>query len=542
MKTSDLRMAFSRFAPGFRMVSGFLCLLAILAPDSVLAGGRVVEQDGDRDGRIDQIAHLNDAGDLVLLEIDTDQDGRTDTLQRYRNGEVVQIERDTDGNPGMDERDYRFQGRLVKREKLNPKGRTAAVMTFDDRERIEEWRRDTTGDGRLDTTASYKAGMLQQMILDTDGDGRPNTRRRYRKGRIHIEEQEFDRGGGPAVVIEFADGEPVTERQDSNGDGTFDILIQWKKGDPVSREEDTDHDGQMDRFTEFDDRGRPVLMRESAGTAGEPVRISRYQNGSLMTVEEISPDRSVLTRFREDEPVDQEVDEDRDGRPEQTIVFDQGTIQKEAFDTNRDGQPDTWRYYEAGLLIRTEEDRNHDGTADAERIYRGRALVRSNLDEDGDGYFETTVRADSSASGRVMEIADSRGRLLERREFSDEVLRKKQVFDAGTGLPVLVEEYGPEGRILLSREAENGSRALNLTWRYGADESAVLAEKDTDGDGRTDLWYHYEGGRIIRVEEDRNRDGRPDLWEYYNSDQAVARREKDLDFDGTADIQERFRQ
>ncbi len=400
------------------IIYGLLCFVATIA--SASAGGRMVEQDTDRDGRVDQIAHLNDSDDLVLLEIDTDRDGRMDTRQHYQKGDGVRIERDT------------------------------------------------------------------------------------------------------------------------VGDGAFDILTRWKKGVPVSREEDTDHDGQMDRFTEFDDRGRPVLMRESGGPAGGPVRISRFKNGTLVTVEEIFPDRSVLTRFREDQPEIQEVDEDRDGRPERTIVFDQGAIQKETFDTNRDNRPDTWRYYEAGLLTRIEQDRDHDGTADAERIYRDGSLVRSNLDEDGDGYFETTVREDHSASGRVMEMTDSQGRLLERREYADEVMRKKEVFDAGAGLAVLVEEYGPEGRIILSREAENGSTGLNLTWRYDADESAVLAEKDTDGDGRIDLWHHYEDGRIIRVEEDRNRDGRPDLWEYYNSDQSVVRREKDLDFDGTADIQERF--
>ncbi|MFW5810191.1 MAG: hypothetical protein ACOCWY_01135, partial [Thermodesulfobacteriota bacterium] len=472
-----------------RIVYGLLCFVATVA--SASADGRVVEQDADRDGRIDQIAHLNDSGDLVLLEIDTDRDGRMDTRQHYQKGDVVRIERDTDDRPGMDERDYRAKGRLVKREKLNRKGRIAEVMTFDDREQIREWRRDTTGDGRPDTTSFYAAGELQEVTLDTDGDGRPNTRRRYRKGQIHLEERDFDSGGRPAVVTEFAEGEPVTEKQDSDGDGAFDILIRWKKGVPVAREEDTDHDGQMDRFTEFDDRGRPVLMRESGGAAGGPVRISRFQNGTLMTVEEIFPDRSVLTRFREDQPEIQEVDEDRDGRPEQTIVFDQGAIQKETFDTNRDGQPDTWRYYEAGVLTRIEQDRNHDGTADAALIYRDGVHVRSNLDEDGDGYFETTVREDHSASGRVMEITDSKGRLLERREYTDEVMRKKEVFDAGAGLPVLVEEYGPDGGIILSREAENGSTALNLTWRYDADESAVLAEKDTDGDGRIDLWHHY---------------------------------------------------
>jgi hypothetical protein len=103
-----------------------------------------------------------------------------------------------------------------------------------------------------------------------------------------------------------------------------------------------------------------------------------------------------------------------------------------------------------------------------------------------------------------------------------------------------VEEFGSNGRIVLSREAEKQGAGLNLTWHYDADENAILAEKDSDGDGRTDVWYYYEKDRITRVEEDRNRDGKPDLWETYDAAQVVVMRSEDLDFDGTVDIEKRF--
>jgi hypothetical protein len=38
------------------------------------------------------------------------------------------------------------------------------------------------------------------------------------------------------------------------------------------------------------------------------------------------------------------------------------------------------------------------------------------------------------------------------------------------------------------------------------------------------------------VQEDTNLDGKPDLWEAYDETQAIVKREKDLDFDGTPDF------
>jgi hypothetical protein len=42
------------------------------------------------------------------------------------------------------------------------------------------------------------------------------------------------------------------------------------------------------------------------------------------------------------------------------------------------------------------------------------------------------------------------------------------------------------------------------------------------------------------VEEDSNREGKADLWETYEGDEQMILRKKDLDFDGTADIEETF--
>jgi hypothetical protein len=49
-----------------------------------------------------------------------------------------------------------------------------------------------------------------------------------------------------------------------------------------------------------------------------------------------------------------------------------------------------------------------------------------------------------------------------------------------------------------------------------ANPTGKRIEKDSDGDGKPDLWFYYRDGRAYRIEEDVNRDGKPDLWEDYD--------------------------
>jgi len=81
---------------------------------------------------------------------------------------------------------------------------------------------------------------------------------------------------------------------------------------------------------------------------------------------------------------------------------------------------------------------------------------------------------------------------------------------------------------------------LNLTWFYDEAGDAVQAEKDSDGDGRTDTWFYYSKGHITKVEEDTNGDGKPDVWEEYDSSETLVRRLKDFNFDGKPDAEEKF--
>ncbi|MFO7713674.1 hypothetical protein [Desulfosarcina sp.] len=366
------------------------------------------------------------------------------------------------------------------------------------------------------------------------------TFRHYKNGELCRQECVDNGRTKPDIVTEFVEGQAVLEQRDTNGDGAFDLQVRMSKGKPISKEEDSNHDGRMDRFTAYDDRGRPLCVREFAANPNEPVKTTRFKEGELCSVEQTDNGRMVFTRFQNGKPVKQTIDENRDGRPEQTITYNQqGTVDSALSDTNRDGRIDSWQYYRRGALSRTQQDRNHDGKVDAKSEYDGGRQIRLIMDNDGDGHFETLTAFDTAEWTKVTDLVDTAGRRGQRLSYSGEVLRKKEVFDTATGRLVTFEKFDQAGKIVMSREAEDGTGAL-LTWRYDAEENAVAAEKDSDGDGLTDIWYHYENGRVKKVEEDRNKDGKPDLWETYDAAQVVVCQSEDLDFDGTADIERRY--
>jgi antitoxin component YwqK of YwqJK toxin-antitoxin module len=572
----------------FIIAFAVLLLLTLwVSPSPIHA--KKIEEDTDNDGQTDRIVHLAPSGDVVKLEADTNGDLKMDTFQYYERGAVQKIERDTDADGRIDERVLLANGKTTARHSLDVHGEIVGIFTFDGEQRPLEWRRDTIGDGRMDTVYRYEAGKPRLVTRDTTGDGRVNVWQRFRNEKpyeqtadlngdgqidqtIRFDEQgrsveshhDLDADGrletirhykngdlcrqegfmsgrkGPDVVIEFSEGQAVSEQRDTNGDDAFDVLVKMSKGKPISKEEDSNHDGRMERFTTYDERGRPLCLREFGANPDEPIKTTRFKAGELFSVEQIDNGRQVFTRFQNDKPVKQTIDENRDGRPEQTLSYDiQGRIDSAFSDTNRNGRIDSWQYYQQGVLHRTHQDRNHDGEVDAKSAYDGGRQVRQEMDNDGDGHFEIRTAFDTAEWTKVTELVDKTDRLWQRLSYSGEILRKKEIFDRATGRLVTLEEFDKSGKIVMSQEAENGTGAL-LTWRYDTEEKAVAAEKDSDGDGLADIWYHYENGRVTRVEEDRNKDGKPDLWETYDAAQAVVCQSEDLDFDGTADIERRY--
>jgi len=70
--------------------------------------------------------------------------------------------------------------------------------------------------------------------------------------------------------------------------------------------------------------------------------------------------------------------------------------------------------------------------------------------------------------------------------------------------------------------------------------SARLHTRDTNGDGRPDVWQYFDNrGSLVRVNRDTNFDGRSDVQEWYE-DGRLVRRETDRNFDDRVDLIDEF--
>jgi len=63
-----------------------------------------------------------------------------------------------------------------------------------------------------------------------------------------------------------------------------------------------------------------------------------------------------------------------------------------------------------------------------------------------------------------------------------------------------------------------------------------LLKYDSDGNGKTDIWCHMDGTRVVRIEVDENDDGKIDRWQYYDRDQRIEKVGSSTRMDGKEDI------
>ncbi|MBF5043985.1 hypothetical protein FGE12_16415 [Aggregicoccus sp. 17bor-14] len=114
------------------------------------------ELDINYDGTFDvtkeyDVSHPAEEGEVLVREqVDSDLNGRPDTVTVYEKGLVVRQERDLDGDGRPDVWVHYVGGRQTLTE------------------------RDTNGDGRADSWEYWKDGRVERIAEDKDGDGKPD--------------------------------------------------------------------------------------------------------------------------------------------------------------------------------------------------------------------------------------------------------------------------------------------------------------------------------------------------------------------------------
>ncbi|MGQ9671479.1 MAG: hypothetical protein ACUVWY_15185, partial [Desulfosoma sp.] len=139
-------------------------------------------------------------------------------------------------------------------------------------------------------------------------------------------------------------------------------------------------------------------------------------------------------------------------------------IDSASSESNCDDGVDSSQYYpQQGALHRGVQDRNHDCEMGAKSAYDGGRQVRLAMDNDGDGHFETRTASDTAEWTRVTEVVEKTNRLLQRLSYTEEVLRKKEIFYVATGLLVTLEEFNqgePMGNLRCCARGGTGKRRL----------------------------------------------------------------------------------
>nr|NJM03977.1 hypothetical protein [Desulfobacula sp.] len=444
-----------------KLIVRILFMLMMIPVSPALAEKRM-EKDLDNDGRPDQVSIYNDAGVILRVESDKDQDGFFESLQHYQEGKLVRIERDTDNDRRMDSIDFIENEKRTRQEKLDPKGNLVQVSMFDGAGQILLMKKDTTGDQKFDTLYHFTAGVLSSSTKDTDANEKPNVfciyknqvpveqkvddnedgvmdkvlvfnaegeleklykepfakdkyknRVSFEKGEILSQERDRNEDGKPDDITLFKKGIASEQKKDSNFDGRFDVVTLFANGLPKTQEKDTDFDGKMDYLAEFDDKGEVLKTREDTNGNGKPDRIRYYRAGSLYRIEQ---------------------------------------------DGNDDGFFETVSLVENNTVTKNLIDRNQDGKADMEVFFNGNQEKKRLIsDADYDGYFESTQVYDNPAWTTIVSLDSDRDKIVDVRSYyKDTVLRQKEIDEDGDGVMDLVEVLIKRGQLTVSKKKNPG--------------------------------------------------------------------------------------
>lgn len=110
----------------------------------------------------------------------------------------------------------------------------------------------------------------------------------------------------------------------------------------------------------------------------------------------------------------------------------------------------------------------------------------------------------------------------------------------GNGKPDVISEFDEQGALRMERLDGDFDGTYEWVDHYKSGRR-VLAEVDTDVNGTSDVFYYYAtgddpAGVLDRRERDTNGDGRIDVWERYGSDGTIVVSARDTDGDGKPDV------
>lgn len=141
---------------------------------------RQLTVDIQKDGKPNIVSHM-DGNKFVRIEIDRDEDGKTDRWEYYgadRKLEKVGFSRSNNGKPDA----WAFEG----------KPGVLARMEIATKE-----------DGKPNRNEYYEDGALTRADEDTDGDGRADKWETYENGRLATVSFDLTKSGHPTTTVDY---------------------------------------------------------------------------------------------------------------------------------------------------------------------------------------------------------------------------------------------------------------------------------------------------------------------------------------------------
>ncbi len=131
------------------------------------------EVDANFDGRVDLIVHFDELGMPSRQESDSNFDGQIETQMRFRQGNPVRSEVDTDRDRVADFIVV-FENGIVKREEiLDPAAGQVARINHYENLRLHDTEIDADRDGFLETLRTYDR-FGEVLSIETRSQPRPN--------------------------------------------------------------------------------------------------------------------------------------------------------------------------------------------------------------------------------------------------------------------------------------------------------------------------------------------------------------------------------
>jgi antitoxin component YwqK of YwqJK toxin-antitoxin module len=576
----NLKWTFSHRALG---LTGLLLLAIALSQPKLASAERIVRKDIDQDGHVDQVAHYDNRGKLLLLELDSNGDGVMDRFQHYKGPELTRVEGDLDDDGKIDVKDFYEKGRRRLQEQLDPSGKVRQRARFDDQDNPLSVAQDTTTDGRLDTEWRYEHGQIVTAQHDTDGDGKADIWNAYRNGKAVSAQVDKDNDGQPdseiiidtenaptegflvedadiegasanagGIITLRSDNSPIptdltnadaTERilrQDRNNDGQPDVTTWLVAGVRKRQTQDTNFDGRDDLTFTFNAEG--LLVKAEVDTR---------HDGKI----------NLIRTFDKEVPLKDHLDSDNDGRLDTTVDYENGRMVRQTRDKNQDGQPDIMFWFDRQELRRkVESDSDFNGSIDTRYFYEDGDLRQMDRDEDGngipemriyyrdkekkkllndknqDGHFETIQWYAVAGWEQVVEVdRDGDGFADERTYFQDGRPARREQDSNADGLLERVEWLNNDKHVSDRRNWPPGKGVLNIIWPVDDTGQPHAKASDSNGDGQPDTWEHFSNQHRVARIVDRNLDGRPDAWEIFAPDGHLVEKRLDDDYDGIPD-------